>query len=86
MSKYSKSFVKYVLWVIKDDELQEKYNKIWYKVSNSIKKGFNSEPVYNEKYLNTKIKSYDGKISNSHDYVITKEGSDWISHIDWFCL
>ena len=28
------------------------------KVSNSIKIVFDSEPVYNEKYLKTKIKSY----------------------------
>ena len=40
----------------KDDEVQEKYVKIWDKVSNSIKKRFNSEPVCNEKYK-TKIKS-----------------------------
>ena len=40
---------------IKNDELWEKYNKIWKKVKNSIKKEFESEPVYNEKYLKVKI-------------------------------
>ena len=30
---------------IKDDELLEKYNSIWEKVKNSIKKEFDSEPV-----------------------------------------
>ena len=29
---------KYISFLIKDDELLEKYNKIWDKVSNSIKK------------------------------------------------
>ena len=28
-----------------------KFNRIWNKVSNSIKKGFYSESVHNEKYL-----------------------------------
>ena len=26
-----------------------------------MKKGFDSEPLYNEKYIKTKIKSYDSK-------------------------
>ena len=30
--------IKYMLFLIKDDKLIEKYNKIWTKVSNSIKK------------------------------------------------
>ena len=53
--------IKYVFF-IKDDELREKYNKIWDKVSCSIKKGFDVEPVCNEKYLKTETKSYEGKI------------------------
>ena len=43
--------------LIKDDELLEKYNEIWKKVSNSIKKVFDSELAYNENYLKTKIES-----------------------------
>ena len=38
-------------FLIKDDELLEKYNEICEKVSNSIKEGFDSKPGYNEKYL-----------------------------------
>ena len=34
----------------KDDEFLEKYNEIREKVKN-IEEEFNSEPVYNEKYL-----------------------------------
>ena len=34
-------------FLIKDGELLEKYNEIWVKVKNSIKKNFDSEPVYN---------------------------------------
>ena len=61
-------------FLIKDEELLKKYNKFWDKVSNNIKTDFDSEPVYNEKYLKTKIKTYEGKIStNFHDDRIPKE-------------
>ena len=43
----------------------KKYNEIWGKVSNNIKKGFDSEPVYNEKYLETKIKLYEEKFNKT---------------------
>ena len=56
-----------------------KYNDIWDKVSHAVKKEFDSEPVYNEKYLRTKIKSYEGKISSNFFWdKILKEGSHCI--------
>ena len=54
---------KYLFFLIKNNELLEKYNKFWEIVKNSIKKEFYSEPIYNEKYLKAKIKSYNGKIN-----------------------
>ena len=40
---------------------------------------FDSEPVYNGKYLKTKIKSYNGKVNTSFDNSkIPKEGSQCI--------
>ena len=41
------------------------YNEIWVKVKNNIKKKFDSEPLYNEKYLKAKIKSYNRKINTN---------------------
>ena len=38
---------------------------MWKKVSNIIKKEFGTKPADNEKYLKTKIKSYNGKISTN---------------------
>ena len=32
-------------------------------VSNRMKKGFGSEPVYNEKYLKTEMKFFEGRIN-----------------------
>ena len=68
MSAYRKYFdeTQYISsFLIKDDELLEKE--------------FDSEPVYNEKYLKAKIKSYNGKINtNFHDNKIPKESSQFI--------
>ena len=70
---------KYMSILIKDDELLEKYNEIWEKVKNSIKKEFDSEPVHSEKYLKVKIKSCNGKINtNFQNNKIPKEGSQFI--------
>ena len=65
MSAYRRDLdeTKYLFLLIKNNELLEKYNKFWEIVKNSIKKEFYSEPIYNEKYLKAKIKSYNGKIN-----------------------
>ena len=49
------------------------------KNKNIIKKEFNSEPVYNERYPKAKINSYKGKINtNFHNNKIPKEVSQSI--------
>ena len=64
---------------IKNEELLEKYNEIWGKVSNNVKKGFDREPVYNEKYIKTEIKSYEEKINaNFQGDKVPKKGSQYI--------
>ena len=66
MTAYRKDFdeIKYASFQIKDDKLLEKYNEIWDKVSYTIGKEFDYNPVYNKKYLRAKIKSYNGKIKH----------------------
>ena len=44
--------------MIEDDDLLEKYNSVWDKVSADIKKEFGSEPVYNKEYLKIKTESH----------------------------
>ena len=85
ITEYSKGFdvTKYIyiyiyiiyiyIYLIKDDELLEKYNEIQKKVKNSLKKVFESDQLYNEKYLKAKIKSYNGKMNTHfHDNKIPK--------------
>ena len=74
---------------IKDDELLEKYKEIWGNVSNNIKKEFDSEPVNNKKYLNTKINLTRKKSTQ----IFTKINSQrrfsmyfFISNFDRFCF
>ena len=64
-STYRRDFdeTKYMSFLIKDDELLDRYNEIWEKFKNSINKEFDSDPSYKEKYLKAKIKPYDGKIN-----------------------
>ena len=81
MRAYRRDFdeIKYMSFLIKDDGILGKYNEIWEKVQNNIKKVFNSKPVYNEQYLKDKIKSYNGNINtNFHKNRIPKEDSKFI--------
>ena len=39
---------KYVSFLIKDDKLLEKYNEIWKRVTNSLKKEFNNKATYSQ--------------------------------------
>ena len=50
------------MYLLIDDDLLEKYNTIWDKVSADIKKEFDREPVYNKKFLKTKRKSHGDEV------------------------
>ena len=63
---------KWMHFSIKDDDLLEKYNAIWDKASADIKKEFDSEPVYNKRFLKTKIKAYGDEITDFFDKDIPK--------------
>ena len=45
-----------------NNEFLERYNAIWEKISDLVNKKFNSDPIYNNKYINTKIRSYNNDI------------------------
>ena len=66
-SAYRRDFdeTKQVFFLIKDDKLLEKYNEICKKVNSSLEKEFDSEPVYNKKFLNATIKSHNGEINTN---------------------
>ena len=60
--KYFDKNSKYINFLVDDQEIIEKYIEIWEKVKNLLEENFDSEPVYNDKYIKTKINSYDANL------------------------
>ena len=67
---------KWMYFLIGDDDLLEKYNTIWDKVSAGIKKEFDSEPVYNINCLKNKTKSHGNELIDFYDKEIPKLDSN----------
>ena len=61
-----------MFYSIKEDELLEEYDDTWNKVSHRIKKR-DIEPIYNKKYLITKIKSDADKATDFCDKKLLKQ-------------
>ena len=57
------------IFLIEGDDLLEKYNTIWDKVSADIKKELHSKPAHNKVFLKTKIKSHGDKVTCFYDKV-----------------
>ena len=65
MNAYTKYFDKnnkYINHLVKDEKTLKKYLKIWNKIKSLIKKELNSEPVYNDKYIKTRIKNFNDRV------------------------
>ena len=61
---------------IEDDDLLEKYDTIWDKVSADIKKEFESQRAYNKIFLKTKIKSYGNEVTGFYEEKISNVDSN----------
>ena len=51
--------------MMKDDEVWEKYQPIWGVIRNKLGNKFHSESIYEEKYLKTKIREFNGVIKTN---------------------
>ena len=67
---------KWMYFLIGNDDLLEKYNTIWDKVSADIKKEFDREPVYNKNFFENQNKSFGDEATGFPDKEILKAGSD----------
>ena len=45
-----------------NNEFLERYTAIWEKINDLVNEKFDSNPIYNSKYINTKIRSYNNDI------------------------
>ena len=65
MSGYIKYFTnggKNMSFMIKNNNILNKYNGIWDKIKETLSIKFHSKPVYDKKYIKTKVREFDGVI------------------------
>ena len=68
MSQYIKCFEyggRNMTFLIKDDEVEENYKRIWDMIKNKWNIKFHSLPVYDKKYLKTKVRECEGMIKKT---------------------
>ena len=63
--KYFESGGKNTPFLIKDDDLLDKYNEIWYKINETLNIKFHSMPVYDEQYIKAKVREFNGAIKTN---------------------
>ena len=63
--KYFENGSKNMSLLIKDDEVWDKYDKIWDVIKDKLGIKFHSEPVYKYKYLKAKVREFDGVIKTN---------------------
>ena len=55
-----------------------KYNKIWKKIKKLLNVELDSQPVYDEKYIKTRVKNFEDKVfSTFTDNEISKENTHY---------
>ena len=70
-------------FIIKDDNVLDKYNEIWDKIKETLNIKFHSMPVYDEKHIKAKVLQFNGAIkTNILDDKIPKESM----HYTYTCL
>ena len=55
-----------------NNEFLERYTAIWEKISDLVNKKFDSDPIYNNKYINTKIRSYNNDVKANYRNIDNK--------------
>ena len=63
--KYFENGGKNMYFLIKDDEVWEKYEQIWGVIKNKLGIKFHSKPIYEKKYLKVKVREFDGVIKKT---------------------
>ena len=89
MNKYLNYFDKnnkYIHVLVNDKEILKKYSELWNKIKGLIEKAFNSEPVYNDKYIKISIKIYNNRIYTHFHYNKAPKDNDYFRCISIILL
>ena len=82
MSGYIKNFDdggKNMSFKIENEGAYLEYNEIWNKIKNTLGIGFHSQPIYDDKYIKTKKKAFNGVINTIFsENKIPKESNHYI--------
>ena len=63
--KYFENGGKNMSFLIKNDEVWQKYEDIWNVIKNKLNIKFHSQPIYENKYLKAKVREFDGDIKTN---------------------
>ena len=63
--KYFENGGKNMSFVIKDDDVLDKYNEIWDKIKETLSIKFHSMPVYDKQYIKAKVWEFNGVIKTN---------------------
>ena len=76
--KYFKTGGKNMSFIVKDDNVLDKYNKTWNKIKEKVNIIFHSVPIYDETYIKAKVREFDGEIKkNILGDEVPKENMDY---------
>ena len=63
--KYFENGGKNMSFLIKDNEVWEKYVEIWDVIENKLSIKFHSKPIYDQKYLKAKVREFDDVVKTT---------------------
>ena len=63
--KYFENGGKNMSFMVKDDDVLDKLNKIWARLEKKLNSKFYSKPVFDLKYLKAKVREFDGVIKTN---------------------
>ena len=52
-------------FMVKDDDVLDKYHKLWDKIKEKLNIQFHNMPVYDETYIKAKVRQFDGVIKTN---------------------
>ena len=63
--KYFQNLGKNMSFLIKDEEVLDKYEQIWDVIKNKLSIKFHSKPIYDETYIKVKVREFDCKLKQT---------------------